>query len=230
MMCAIVFLAILGDIRPINGVISMVRPFIKVPNAASFELIYTWQNYILENKLHVYAGQPFDLAMLQTLRDRVNNWDNVAWANCRNTQVTLSRIRTKGLSYAEDVMEDYTLNPPRGGNLNGTLCPLNVSFAVKMGSGNTGRSTRGRLFVPGINVGDVTGNNILAARATSYVEAIEHLIQALKEETPLMYLCIVSYMHDKVWRGEGVKYAVGDVSFTDLRLDSQRRRLGSIIP
>jgi hypothetical protein len=201
------------------------RPFIPVPNTSQVELIYSAGAYSLENVLHVHKGSPYSLADLQAQRAVFDTWDNTYWKLGRPSFVSLARIHSKALDTDTAPFEDYSLSSPRAGSNGGGFMTLAPTFAVKLTSGFSGRSARGRIYVPGLTesmMADGYGN-VTSGQANNWVSYVNSLITAL---TAAGYtLCITSYRHDKTWRTEGVNYDVTAVSYTDLHADVQRRRM-----
>jgi hypothetical protein len=201
------------------------RPFIPAPNCASVELIYTTYGEICENTFSVQKGSPFTLSDLQDLRDLFITWDEDYWEGGRVSANNLIRIRTKALDTNSSPTEDYNLPTPNAGTIAGNSFPLNVSFCLRLTTGFAGRSYRGRLYIPGVSP-DSTGptpNNLLLASATGYVALLEQLKTAL-DAADLTWV-VLSYRNDGAWRDEAVATPITGISYFDLNLDSQRRRL-----
>jgi hypothetical protein len=203
----------------------MSRPFIPVPNCASVEMIYSSSGVICENVLHVQKGSPYSLTDLQAVRAIVNTWDGATWSNRRSSTTVLQRIRTKALDTNASPVEDYSLPTPRGGAVGTPPLPGNATYCIKMSTGLTGRSQRGRLYFIGMTdvVLGTTHNQVVAAFATDLVANLTTLMTNLA--TGGHTLGVVSYRHDLEWRSVGqFTPATGWVA-VDLNTDSQRRRL-----
>lgn len=208
----------------------MPRPFIPVSHAASFDFVYLAGSYYMVNRLHLVKSTDYSLADLQSAREVLVNWATSYWSQCFSRSVSIIRVRSKALDKQNAPFEDYTVNPPIAGGIDGVLMPLSVSFSIRMSSGLQGRSTRGRLYVPGIVINDVSGNNLTLSRADGIVSQLELLRELLIGDPKNGKLNIVSYRHNKAWRTTGQPYEVTSISYFDLRLDSQRRRLGKPNP
>lgn len=203
----------------------MSRPFIPAANCASFELIYTYGGNTVENVMHVHKGSPYSAADLAALRTIVNTWDSTSWVNLRTSGCTLIRIKSKALDSVGSPMEDYYLPTPRVGAIAGTLFPGNVTWAIKLATGLSGRSYRGRLFVPGIGVAvvGVNQNEMAAASAVQYLASLNLLLANLAAGGHT--LGVLSYMSGGAWRANGLFTPATGWVQTDLHFDSQRRRL-----
>jgi len=203
----------------------MSRPFIPAPNTSSVELIYTAGAYVLENVLHVYKGSPYTLAQLQAQRAIFDTWDNTYWKIGRPGFVSLSRIHSKALDTTASPFEDYALAIPRAGTNGGGFMTLAPTFAVKLTSGFSGRSARGRIYVPGLTQSMMSDGygNVLAAQANAWVGYVNQLITALAAGG--YTLCVTSYRNNKAWRTTAKNFDVTAVSYSDLHADVQRRRM-----
>lgn len=199
--------------------------FIPVPNCASVELIYLLNGITAENVLYVHKGSPYSLADLQAVRTIVNSWDAATWFNARGIGCTLVRIRTKALDASGSPMEDFTLPTPRAGSINSPLLPGNASFAIKLSTGRTGRSFRGRLYFVGLTsaVLGTTANQILASTSTLFVSWLNTLLSNLA--TGGHTLGVVSYRSNHVFRANGLFTQAVNWVAVDNNIDSMRRRL-----
>jgi len=204
----------------------MSRPFIPAPNCVSIELIYYSFVAICENQLHVELAAPASLSDLQAIRAIVNTWDSGNWKNRRAAGVSLARIRTKALDTNTSPVEDFNLPTIRPGTQSNPTCPLNVTFCIKLGTGLTGRSYRGRLYAPGISISSCVNVNTLdATEASALIASLGALNTALQAGSPASHIVVLSYRNNFAWRTTAVPTAVTTFSYADLALDSQRRRL-----
>lgn len=203
----------------------MTHGFIPVPNVASVELIYTYGGIVCENVFNVQKGSNYSASDLVALRGVVDTWDNSSWKTYRTSGCLLARIRTRARNAADAPYEDYALPTPRAGTTTGGVAlPANVTYCVKLATGNAGRSMRGRLYTPGLN-SQFIGTTPQEASGT-YSNNVVASLNALKTAlaTAGHTLGVVSY-YSGGWRSEGVFTAATGWVAVDLHLDSQRRRL-----
>jgi hypothetical protein len=203
----------------------MSRPFIPVPNCASVEMIYSLAGEIVENIFHVQKGSPFTLAQLQALRAVVDTWHNAQYKVEVSNIAILQRIRCKALDSLGAPMEDYTLPTPRAGTLSGTNLPNNCTWCIKLSTGLTGRSFRGRWYIAGLTTAyygaDV--NHVSTVAVTNVIAVMTALITALVAGG--YTLGVVSYMTGGAWRSTGLFTPATGWVAVDTNLDSMRRRL-----
>lgn len=203
----------------------MARPFIPAPNAASVELIYTSALQVYENRLHVFKGEPYTLTELQALRSLVDNWDSTSWKLARNAGSVLTRIKCRALDEVGSPVDEYQLPSPRGGTSGGAALPLSNTWCVKLVTERAGRSYRGRLYTVAMDAAmlGAGAQSVTLTFANNVVASLEALRTALDGVS--QKLCIVSYMKDKSWRDTAEITAVSHITYSDLNVDSQRRRL-----
>lgn len=200
------------------------RPFIPAPHCASVEFIYAYSSVVAENRVNVQAATDFDLTMCQDLWTLARQW----WIDYMKPYVSntcsLNRIRVKALHANVAPMYDQVVIPSHPGQDTNTSLGNNVSFVIKLTTGNAGRSARGRWYVCGITtLRSTNGVSVSSASAGNWVNALAALqsgLQGVGQD-----LIVLSYRNEKAWRTEAVAYPVTGIVYTDLNLDSQRRRL-----
>lgn len=202
----------------------MSHPFIPMPNTCSVEMIYSCAGQIYENQIHVGKGSPYSLADIQALRAIIDTWDNTNWKTQRSGASSLVRIRTKALDSLGAPYEDFALATPRAGLDGTTLHALNVAFCIKLSTGLTGRSYRGRLYIGAIS------NDLLQTPVTMSVTAANNFIGQLTTLKNNLSAAghtwyVVSYRQNKTWLTTGVRTAVTTFIAVDYNLDSMRSRL-----
>lgn len=109
----------------------------------------------------------------------------------------------------------------------GTRAQPNVaSLAIKKSTGVPGRNGRGRWYWPAWNANQYSAQNlILASAADSWVAALAAMQAAIEAGTYPCKVGIVSKIVGGAPRPNGVFYQITGWSYTDLTVDSQRRRL-----
>lgn len=106
----------------------------------------------------------------------------------------------------------------------GTPAPNNVAAVATLRTALRGRSYRGRMYLGGISMSDITNAITLSS---SWIATVLTLLAALKtaiEGLGAIWV-VVSKQHNKVALANGVKTPVAAISM-DTYVDSQRRRLG----
>jgi hypothetical protein len=203
------------------------HPFIPVPNTCLIEMVYSANGQIVENTFHVQKGSPFTGPQLNSLCDSFASWDTANWRANRVAGAVLTNIKGRALDAAIAPIGQATIAAglPHVGIAGGVQQPNNVTFALKLLTGLAGRSTRGRIYAVGMSASSVTAgtNDITAALANNMVTALNTLITNI---TALGYqLVVTSYRTGGAWRTTGVNYVITIAAYSDLHIDSQRRRL-----
>lgn len=109
------------------------------------------------------------------------------------------------------------------GGTNAPSLPGNVAFCIKFGSGGRGRTTRGRIFLAGLPETIVNGNTVSLAEADQILSGIG-LFRGATAAAGAEHI-IISRFINGTKRPVGTIRAVTSASYSDLFVDSQRRRL-----
>lgn len=166
-----------------------------------------------------------DAAVLADLALALRNEIDATWKPQTPTTVLYTGLTLRSMETEIAPILQYTTGFPITGTLSGTDLPNNVSFAIKLDGGLTGRSTRGRLYWNKLIEADVTGNLLAAVRANAIRDAINStliLIGALFEYE----MQIVSFVSNGAPRVSALVTPVQAATYSDLQVDTQRRRLG----
>jgi len=199
--------------------------FQSVPNCAEADIIFSANNVIVQNSVKfTFVGGGYDQSNIDDLAVAIDDWVSTSYLPIVSNQVSYLRTEVRGL---EDEFDFFALEDA-GAALGGqSFAPLpnNVTFAVKFGSGLTGRSARGRAYMIGLYtaVPGTDENFAVDGYAAGAVAVWEALPTALVG-TGWTHV-IVSRFHDGAPRTTGIFFPVTTYSFVDKRLDSQRGRL-----
>lgn len=116
-----------------------------------------------------------------------------------------------------------------GGSVN-EIMPNNVSMTVSFRTGLRGRSFRGRNYVTGLTIDQVTGNQIIPAVVADFIAAYEALGTAISGSgwtwiVASRFSGVDPTTKKPIPRAAGVTEPVIAVVVVDAFVDSQRRRL-----
>ena len=211
----------------------MPRPFIPAPNTALIEAIYTYGGWVIENTFHVQKATPFTSLDLQGACNAFDAWDSTGtfkWQACRRAENVLTQWKARALDTPSSPVFIFTLPTSRPGSAgSGGAMPGGSTFCITMQTGHAGRSQRGRIYLPGLATFDLQSapnqNLVTAARANAYVASINSLIAQLAALSPALTLVVVSYMSGGAWRSTAQTTPITNAAYSDLAVDSQRRRL-----
>jgi len=108
----------------------------------------------------------------------------------------------------------------------GDTLPSDVCIAVKKGTGNLGRSGRGRWYWPlGVGSALVHPDEVAGAQVTTILTALADFQAGVETVVAGLKMGIVSYRNGGVARPAGLFQQITDWTVADNFVDSQRRRL-----
>jgi len=198
-------------------------PFIPTPNVALCELNYDWEGQRVNNTLWFEnQGVEFDITTLGTLANALSEY----WIDHMMLQLA-NQITYRGcIAYAQ-FSESAPAVASAGVAVDGVVAdscnPNNVSWAVKFNTAARGKSGRGRNYVPGIPKAAIDANSIDPAFASDILLVYNGI---LTEPTLADFAwVVVSHFTAGAPRTEGLPQAVTGATYSDLTVDSQRRRL-----
>lgn len=167
---------------------------------------------------------PIAAADLLALANAMETWASAAYAPVLNEAWSGVQITARDLTSQVGFAAVASLSGIVGGTA-GEAAPNNCTMAVSFRSAFSGRSFRGRNYVPCLTNSQVTGNNIDADWAQSVVDAYALLLFGGGSLPAGWVWVIVSRFTLGAPRVSGVFNEVFSVLVSDLIVDSQRRRL-----
>lgn len=195
--------------------------FIPTPNTAKLELRYDYHDVACENVLHFEFASPPTAGRLETLCNLVRDW----WIDDLKPQqpgtVLLREIYARGMD--AQAAPQYAVQIGQFGGMAGAGMPGSVTFCLKLITGLTGRWSRGRLYHIGLIESEVTANELLLSRAQALMTAYAQLGTLASAEGATWV--VNSLYFNKNPRPAGVNTPITNVTYTDLGVDTQRRRL-----
>lgn len=198
-------------------------PFIPAANCVQVEMVYRWDNQIVQNVLHYVLEAPWSVGEMEELAAGiVTVWD-AAWQPITPSNVTLISIRVVDLSSAEAPVVEWVTGLPLNGGSGSPSLPNNVTLAITKRTAFRGRSRRGRVYQIGLEEGAVTGNTVDSAKVAQYIanwEALNPITVGASEAI----MVVASFYSDGSARSSALLTPI--IGFTsDGLVDSQRRRL-----
>jgi hypothetical protein len=166
----------------------------------------------------------YDLEALQALADVTDDVVTESMKPLLSSGITYVNTVVKGLGLENDQVAVAATGAGAGGIAEAITAPQ-VSFAIRRLAGLTGRSARGRVYLPppiGTQV-NANKNFLNVATADAWVDALMAWNSAIVAES--WFSVIVSRTHAGALRTFGITFPVILWSYHNLRLDTQRRRL-----
>jgi hypothetical protein len=198
--------------------------FVPAPNVVQVNQRATLFDQQIEN-VHYILTPPGELsaADVQAVADAAND----AWIQNLLAVLTLDYIFRE--TYATDLTTQTapaaTSAAPAAttGLVTAEAAPANVALCVSLRTNGRGRSARGRQYISGLNVNDITGNQFDTAAAQAVVDAFNGYAADIYNAG--YQVVVLSRYENKQPRTEALVQPLTVAVLTDTFIDSQRRRL-----
>lgn len=194
------------------------------PNTVEAAILMSLDNQQIENTLWFEFSTNPDASNLEELCQTLINWWTGEMAPYLSTALSLRGARAVSMNSSTSPTAQLAPASPTAGEVAGDCVPGNVAFCVQFKSFGRGRSTRGRNYIPGIPMSQLSGINEVGS---SFATAMINAYLAILGDT---YTFIPAWVINSKFSGgaprtTGVNSVVTSVVYADLYLDSQRRRL-----
>ena len=197
--------------------------FVPAPNTIQCDILFMLYGQRVENVVHVEVPGGVDAPTIQDTANEVGNWVEDSYLPYLSEQIVFLGVEAKNLSIEAGGVAIYNAAANTHGGVNGPAVPGGTAFCVSLRTAASGRSYRGRKFVPGVPESSRVGNQVTSDYAALMLAAFNDLIAVLTAVDKI--LVIVSRIADGVSRVTAVTTPVTSPAAVDLNLDSQRRRL-----
>jgi len=200
------------------------RPtFIPAVDTARAVLSYTLFGQTVQNVFYFKRSGGYNAGTVEDLADQIETeWNAELKAN-QPPQLTLNSVTVTDQETAGGVQHVATVGSA-GTNASAAFPDPGATLAIKFATGLSGRSHRGRMYVPSLIDGLVASGIVDAGFANALVTDYADFFGAILSATGDQHV-IVSYANDCEWRTTAEVNAVTSYSYTDRNVDSQRRRL-----
>jgi hypothetical protein len=204
--------------------------FVPVPNTVAVDVIYQWDNQVVENTL--YFSKPTDWVAgdLVDLLNEIKGIIQTELLPLLSNTLALIRLTAQVIEAADGLFYLLNVSPALTGSGGDRPVPSNVAYAIQFKTGLSGRSFSGRNYIPGLLEEDVTSNDVTSDLRTGLLSYYSTMRAAVSE---------LGFTHVVVSRFSGVDPDTGRpiprttgiatpvLSYTtfDATVDSQRRRL-----
>lgn len=197
--------------------------FQPAPGIVAVELRGVLHGQRVENVLHFRAIGSISQASLQGLVNAIGALvASEAYLAYWPVEFQWTEIYARDLSVSIGVQASDSSVAGEVGT-GGVGMPGNVTIAITLRSGLTGRSARGRVYWMGLTEGSVVGNAVSGPVVAGYVDVLEDIrAEAL---TAGFELVVLSRQQNGVLLANAIGYDVVTIGATDLNVDSQRKRL-----
>lgn len=197
--------------------------FQPVPNCAEAVIRATISGRPIANVLNFYYDGGYSLANIEDLAIAIDTVVGINYLPLMSGDVSYVSTDVRGLATAADFAASANASAGPGTAVGNGL-PANCSFCVKLLTGLTGRSQRGRFYAFPTSEANRTAEDTVDV---AYAQDVADMILAFQTNAIAddWNLVVVSRFHLGAARTNGVHRIVTDITWTDLQLDSQRGRL-----
>lgn len=198
--------------------------FIPAPDTVLLELVYLWEDQVVENTLYWKCVASPSATELAALAGSAAGWWN---ANCQgftNVNVSLQQVKATDLTTDSSPSVTYTIGLPTFGDVTGDPLPNNCSLAISFRTLGRGRSSRGRNYIVGLSEASVSGNTV-DPTFIGYIQSAYEALSATLNADVEGFHAVVSRYHNNAPRAEALVQEVTAYVIVDPFIDSQRRRL-----
>jgi len=197
--------------------------FVPAINCAAISIRQTLFGQNTENTLYFRYASPILSADLNALASYIEDWfiDEVMAGTLSEDLVYRETVAT---SLTTDTSPSVTVNVRTGetSTVASPSLPGNVAFTMSFRTEERGRYARGRNYIMGLAEANVVGNALDISIANALVAAYGLLMTAPPVDWEWV---VLSRSFEGLPRVEGLQLPVTTVVYSDLYLDSQRRRL-----
>lgn len=197
--------------------------FQPAPGCIEVQIRWTFLSNVLGQSRFIVLSPDYDQTQMDAVTSIVDDWVHEELKPILSAGVTYRETYAKGLEDLIDLQSSDATNTGVGG-VSGGINPNNNTVAMALRTGFTGRSARGRLYIPPTPVSQMSVANVLnSATATAWLVAMGVLDGLLLAQGA--FVGVLQRVSEGVPLEFAVLRTVTEYAFTDLFMDSQRRRL-----
>lgn len=196
-------------------------PFLATPNGIEVKLIMSQNGVPVVNVWHVENTTPITPSVLSSTLALFDGWLTTDYAGLIQPSVLFQEWIVTDISVAGGAQITGTPTAPNG-TAAGVQSAGNAAFVASLRTGLSGRSNRGRTYVPGISVSAfVDAQHVTTVYAAAVNTAFANLVTILVAAS--QHLAVLSKFLGGVLRVAGLLIEITQI-ITDTKVDSQRRR------
>jgi hypothetical protein len=198
--------------------------FIPIPLTALVRLVGHIDSQEIINTTYWTHETGWASTSLDALTSQFLNWVSTVFVNLVHTGYQVDFVQAVDQSVDGGAQSILPPGSALHGSKGGLLLPNNVAYCVSFRTGLTGRSNRGRNYVPAISDADLNGpNHVTSTFRGQVVSGYQDLLPG--GAITVGNWAVASRFHNKLPRTVGVATPINAVLTVDDVLDSQRRRL-----
>lgn len=194
-------------------------------NVAEVEVRGILNGIPVENTLYFQASEEITAALLQALVEALASWFVAHIIPRIAAGYMFKEVYAKDMSAGSGLNWTATIGTGTHGTYTGDALPNNVTWAIKFLTGLAGRSHRGRNYVAGLSEAGVSNNALASLDADGFTGDYRMLLGGGGIVPEEWQWGVLSRFHLGSPRVQGLFTPITGVSYTDLKVDSQRNRL-----
>lgn len=194
-----------------------------VPNTMAVDCLFNLYGQIVENTYHVESPTGVDAQVLTDCLDMFAGWVTGNLMPHLSQDVSMQGVEVTDLNIPNGQKVVFQPGVVVTGGVAFAAEPGNVSFCVSGRTNRTGRSYRSRDYMIGVPTSVRTGNQVSPGWANDILTAMNFLITALSGINQI--LVVLSRIQNGIELLVPVTTPITTFTYTDLYIDSQRRRL-----
>lgn len=207
-------------------------PFVPVADTAEVEAVFLLDSQIVEMTFYYQNALTPDLSTLTNLLDAVNAAIRTSLLPFLSSAIQLLRVVGTLLDVADGLTAVSIVSLPAAGGDGSESAPSNVAACISKRTGQSGRSFRGRNYIPAIPNSAITTNTLSGDFTGGVTTAFGSILGAGGEDgwVPVVVsrfsgFTIVDGRKVPTPRETGIATQITSHFFVDDTVDSQRRRL-----
>jgi hypothetical protein len=191
---------------------------------ALVEFLLRLDNQQVENTYYVEGSVALEPGDLSDISDVAETWVGDEYLPLLSDDLTCIGVKVTDLT--TDTSGTFTnfFPTPLAGSLTGGTSPANVAFVVKRLTAGRGRSSRGRVYVPGIARVSMPSTNLITSTLAGNLVSAWNILGTMMSSAGYQPV-VISRQHNNAPRTTALIQNISGWSYTDLTVDSQRRRL-----
>lgn len=198
--------------------------FQSVPNTAEAVINYVGGSIPMVNRLNFEHAGPYSQGDIDNLAAAVDLAVDAYFLPLIGNTVQYLFTKARGLENPID-LEATNATSSGNGSAAGNQLPYQTSYVIKLGTGATGRSARGRLYAPPpASTALTSARTVTTTFSNAWVDAIADLL------TDVLVAGWTGVITSRVTGGAprpvGLNRPITDVIGANLNVDTQRRRVG----
>lgn len=205
-------------------------PFVPVPDVVQVDTIFLLDGQRVENTSYWFKETGWTLSDIGDWLGEMNTVIQAELLPFLTSSIQLIELVARLLDTASSIGLSFVPEPIPSGSVAAEALPNNDTYTISFKTGLTGRSFRGRNYVPGLTIDSVVSNNVTATFRAG-VLSFYNTLKAQGEANGLTMVVVSRYSGVNPVTGDPIPRAIGIstpiTTFTtfDTVVDSQRRRL-----